>query len=90
MRLLLVEDDPQLGESLETALTRGNFAVDWERDGTHIANQVGLSSYDAVVLDIGLPGKSGLEILGELRGRGDLTPVLVLTAVVFLAVLKPF
>ena len=80
MRLLLVEDDAQLGESLETALKRGNFAVDWERDGTHIASQVEIGSYDAVVLDLGLPGKSGLEILGELRTAGDLTPVLILTA----------
>jgi len=80
MRLLLVEDDAQLGESLDTALRRGGFAVDWERDGSHIANQVSISNYDAVVLDLGLPGKSGLEILKELREAGDLTPVLVLTA----------
>lgn len=80
MRLLLVEDDVQLGESLETALKRGNFAVDWERDGTHIAAQIELGSYDAVVLDLGLPGKSGLEILKGLRETGNLTPVLILTA----------
>lgn len=80
MRLLLVEDDVQLGESLETALKRASFAVDWERDGSHIAAQVGMSNYDAVVLDLGLPGKSGLEILKELRTAGDLTPVLILSA----------
>ena len=80
MRLLLVEDDAHLGESLETALKRANFAVDWEREGTHIASQVGMGNYDAVVLDLGLPGKSGLEILRELREGGDLTPVLILTA----------
>ena len=80
MRLLLVEDDAQLGESLETALKRANFAVDWERDGTHIAAQIDVANYDAVVLDVGLPGKTGLEIMRELRGGGDLTPVLLLTA----------
>lgn len=80
MRLLLVEDDAQLGESLKTALERASFAVDWEREGRHIASQVALARYDAVVLDLGLPGRSGLEILGEMRSAGDLTPVLVLTA----------
>jgi len=80
MRLLLVEDDAHLGESLKTALERSGFAVDWERDGAHIASQVRLGSYDAVVLDVGLPGKSGLKILAELRAGGDGTPVLILTA----------
>jgi DNA-binding response OmpR family regulator len=80
MRLLLVEDDVQLGESLETALKQAGFAVDWEREGDHIAAQVTMSRYDAVVLDLGLPGKSGLEILAELRNSGNLTPVVILTA----------
>jgi len=52
MRLLLVEDDAQLGESLETALKRANFAVDWERDGTHIAAQIEMANYDAVSLSL--------------------------------------
>ena len=81
MRLLLVEDDPMIGESLREALRRQGFAADWVRDG-QAADAVLASGerFDAVLLDLGLPKRSGIEVLRALRGRGDATPVIVLTA----------
>lgn len=81
MRLLLVEDDPMIGESLREALRRQGFAADWLRDGE--AAEAVLASgerFDAVLLDLGLPKRGGLDVLRQLRGRGDTTPVVVLTA----------
>ncbi|MCF8206470.1 MAG: response regulator transcription factor [Methylotenera sp.] len=81
MRLLLVEDDPMIGESLREALRRQGFAADWLRDGQ--AAEAVLASaerFDAVLLDLGLPKRSGIEVLKSLRARGDTTPVIVLTA----------
>jgi len=81
MRLLLVEDDSMIGESLREALRRQGFAADWVRDGQ--AADAVLSSgerFDAVLLDLGLPRRSGVEVLRAMRGRGDTTPVVVLTA----------
>jgi len=81
MRLLLVEDDPMIGESLREALRRQGFAADWVRDG-QAADAVLASGerFDAVLLDLGLPKRSGVEVLRSLRARGDATPVIVLTA----------
>jgi DNA-binding response OmpR family regulator len=81
MRLLLVEDDPMIGESLREALRRQGFAADWLRDG-QAADAVLTSAerFDAVLLDLGLPRKGGIEVLRALRARGDTTPVIVLTA----------
>jgi DNA-binding response OmpR family regulator len=81
MRLLLVEDDPMIGESLREALRRQGFAADWLRDG-QAADTVLTSAerFDAVLLDLGLPRKGGIEVLKALRARGDTTPVIVLTA----------
>jgi DNA-binding response OmpR family regulator len=81
MRLLLVEDDPMIGESLREALRRQGFAADWLRDG-QAADAVLTSAerFDAVLLDLGLPRKGGIEVLKALRARGDTTPVIVLTA----------
>lgn len=81
MRLLLVEDDPMIGESLREALRRQGFAADWVRDG--LAADGVLASgehFDAVLLDLGLPRRSGVDVLRTLRARGDATPVIVLTA----------
>ncbi len=80
MRLLLVEDDRMIGESVRKGLRQDGFAVDWVQDG-HAA-EIALDSepYDLLLLDLGLPGKDGLDVLGALRRRGNAIPVLVLTA----------
>ncbi|HEY8048117.1 MAG TPA: response regulator transcription factor [Ramlibacter sp.] len=80
MRLLLAEDDPQLGESLKRDLAARGFAVDWARDGVDAAHLGDVEPYDLVVLDLGLPGRSGLDVLRGWRGAGKTMPVLVLTA----------
>ncbi len=80
MRLLLAEDDPHLGESLRAALELDGYAVDWLRRGDEAAAAVETADFDALILDIGLPGLSGLDLVRELRGRGVTVPVLLLTA----------
>ncbi len=80
MRLLLVEDDPMIGESVRDGLRQDGFPVDWVRDG--IAAELALADavHELVLLDLGLPRKGGLDVLAALRRRGDKRPVLVLTA----------
>jgi DNA-binding response OmpR family regulator len=80
MRVLIVEDDEMIAQGLQTALRRGGFAVDWMRDGKNAAAALLASSFDVVLLDLGLPDRDGIEVLRELRGRGDATPVIILTA----------
>ncbi len=80
MRLLLVEDDEMIGDSLRAALRHQGFAADWVRDGRAADAVLASEQFDAVLLDLGLPQRSGLEVLKSLRARGDLTPVMVLTA----------
>lgn len=80
MRILLVEDDDMLGESLKKALERHAYGVDWVQDGEAALDSVATSPYVAVVLDINLPKKSGLEVLQELRRKKNMIPVLLLTA----------
>ena len=80
MRILLVEDDAALGQATQAALRLEGYAVDWLRDGQHADDALRSDSFDAVVLDLGLPRKDGLDVLSALRGRGDFTPVLCLTA----------
>ncbi len=80
MRLLLVEDDRMLGAAVERALRRQGHAVDWVHDGPSAELALAGEPYDAVLLDLGLPGKGGLEVLRDLRRRGGRVPVLVLTA----------
>ncbi len=80
MRLLLVEDDPMIGESLVDLLRAEHHAVDWVRDGETASSALRSDSYDLVLLDLGLPRRDGLDVLRELRGRRDRTPVLVATA----------
>lgn len=80
MRILLVEDDPELGDGLTVGLRQAGFAVDWLRDG-HSADQALQSeSFDLIVLDLGLPRLSGMEVLNRARGRGQTMPILILTA----------
>jgi len=80
MRLLLVEDDVLLGDALVAGLTQAGFALDWSRDGQSGAAALKSGDYAAVVLDLGLPKLSGLEVLRRARAAGDATPILVLTA----------
>ncbi|MCF6782746.1 response regulator transcription factor [Stutzerimonas stutzeri] len=80
MRLLLVEDSVPLADELTASLTRQGYAVDWLADGRDADYQGTSEPYDLIVLDLGLPGKPGLEVLRDWRARGLATPVLILTA----------
>lgn len=80
MRLLLVEDDSELVQSLRKSLERAGYAVDSTASGVE-AEYLGKENlYDVIVLDLGLPDRSGLEVLQHWRGQGNRVPVLVLTA----------
>jgi DNA-binding response OmpR family regulator len=80
MRVLIVEDDSMIGESLREALRGHGFAADWVRDGRAADEVLATERFDAVLLDLGLPQRSGLDVLRALRARGDATPVIVVTA----------
>jgi len=80
MRLLLVEDDPMIGEALLDLLRAEHYAVDWVRDGAMADTALRTQHYDVVLLDLGLPKRDGIEVLQALRTRRDRTPVLVATA----------
>jgi two-component system response regulator QseB len=80
MRLLLVEDDLMIGEDLQKALRKGGIVVNWVQDAETAQLTLKLETYDLIILDLGLPGKSGLELLGQIRTNGDDIPVLILTA----------
>ena len=80
MRVLLVEDDPLLGDALQAGLRQCGFAADWVKDGLAADAALRADTFTAVVLDLGLPRLDGVSLLRQLRGRGDRTPVLVLTA----------
>ena len=80
MRILLVEDDPLLGDGLRAGLRQLGFQVDWVRDGMAAERELRSDVYAAAVLDLGLPRKDGMEVLAGLRAAGLALPVLVLTA----------
>ena len=80
MRLLLVEDDPILGNGIEVGLRQAGFAVDWAKDGASAQLALETTPYELVVLDLGLPRVHGMDLLQRLRARGSDLPVLVLTA----------
>jgi DNA-binding response OmpR family regulator len=80
MRLLLVEDDALLGDGIRNGLKQQDFAVEWLRDGESAVHALLHEHYDAVVLDLGLPKKHGLDVLREVRSKGCYLPVLILTA----------
>jgi DNA-binding response OmpR family regulator len=88
MRLLLVEDDRMIGESLQRALRLEGYAVDWVRDATAAQTTLASERFDLVLLDLGLPSAAGvdakradgLDVLRAARARHDATPVIVLTA----------
>ena len=80
MRILLVEDDELLGDGIENALTRAHCVVEWVRTGPLAAAALEHGDFDAVVLDLGLPGMDGLEVMRRARAAGTKTPVLILSA----------
>ena len=80
MRILLVEDDSQLGDGLSIGLRQSGFAVDWLKDGNSADQALQSESFDLVVLDLGLPRLSGMEVLRRARSRGQRMPILILTA----------
>lgn len=80
MRLLLVEDDPQLGDGLAVGLRQRGYVVDWVRDGVAADLALQNDDYAVLVLDLGLPRLTGMEVLKRLRQRGQQIPALLLTA----------
>lgn len=80
MRLLLIEDDPMIGESMEEVLRREDYAVDWVRDGDSALLVLRQDIYDLVLLDLGLPCKPGIQVLQRYRALGGAVPVLIVTA----------
>jgi len=80
MRLLLVEDDLMIGESVLDLLRAEGYAVDWVKDGEMADTALDSQTYDLVLLDLGLPRRDGLAVLRRLRARKDRTPVLIATA----------
>ncbi|WP_199153845.1 response regulator [Chromobacterium sp. ASV23] len=80
MRILLVEDDGQIGDGLRMGLRQLGFVVDWLQDGLQARDALSAAPYDAAVLDLGLPGLDGMAILAAWRHQGSDLPVLVLTA----------
>jgi DNA-binding response OmpR family regulator len=80
VRLLLVEDDELLGAGIEDSLTRARYAVERVRSGPLALAALEQGGFDAIVLDLGLPGMDGLEVLKRARAAGSVAPVLILSA----------
>jgi len=81
MRILLVEDESELARWLTRSLARhGGFVADWADDAELAERRMAVEEFDAIILDLGLPGMDGHTFLSRLRARDDRTPVLVLTA----------
>ncbi len=80
MRVLLVEDDRMIGEAIQSALQDATYAVDWTRDGMAALIAIESQHYDLVLLDLGLPKKDGMTVLNSIRAKGNLMPVLIITA----------
>ena len=80
MRLLLVEDDPMVGEAVREGLRQDGYVVDWVRDGRAAEAALAAQDFAAMLLDLGLPRSDGIEVLRRLRERRSALPVLVITA----------
>ena len=78
MRILLIEDDTMIADAVAGSLKDSGYAVDWINNGRTAVAAFGSQSYDLILLDLGLPGQDGLDVLQQLRGSGN--PVLILTA----------
>lgn len=80
MRVLLVEDDPMIGEAIQGALKDASYAADWVKDGSTALSTLSCQHYDLVLLDLGLPGKDGLAVLASIRAKDNPIPLLIITA----------
>ncbi len=80
MRILLVEDDPQIGEAIASALHDAGLVADWVKDGEAALASIVAGAFDLVLLDLGLPKRDGLNVLTRVRQRRQDTPVLIITA----------
>ena len=80
MRVLLVEDDPMIGEAIQGALRDASYAVDWVKDGRTALTTLDDQQYELVLLDLGLPGKDGLDVLAGIRAKNNPIPLLIITA----------
>jgi len=80
MRILLVEDDPMIGDAIQGALNDASYATDWVNNGLTALVALQAHAYDLVLLDLGLPGKDGLDVLDVIRGRNNPVPLLIITA----------
>lgn len=80
MRLLLVEDDEQLGDAVKAGLTQFGYTVDWLKDGDSARNAIRSESFDLIILDLGLPKLAGIPLLQSIRQENITTPVIILTA----------
>ncbi|HFD92715.1 MAG TPA: response regulator [Gammaproteobacteria bacterium] len=80
MRLLLVEDDKLLGDGIQAGLHQAGYAVDWMESGEQAEAALQTEDYEIMILDLGLPGRSGLDVLKSLRAADSDLPVLILTA----------
>jgi two-component system OmpR family response regulator len=80
MRVLLVEDDPMIGEAIQEALKDASYAADWVKNGLTALTTLACQHYDLVLLDLGLPGKDGLEVLATIRAKDNPVPLLIITA----------
>lgn len=80
MRVLLVEDDPMIGQAIQGALRDASYAADWVKNGQTALDTLAGQHYDLVLLDLGLPGKDGLDVLNSIRARGNPVPLLIITA----------
>jgi two-component system OmpR family response regulator len=80
MRILLIEDDPMVGEGLARALQGSGMSVDWVVNGMDGEEALATGGHALVLLDLGIPGKSGLELLAQQRSSGNHVPIIVITA----------
>jgi two-component system OmpR family response regulator len=80
MRVLIVEDDPMIGQAVEMALKNASYAADWVKDGLTALEVLNAQKYDLVLLDLGLPGKDGLDVLTRIRAEGNSVSLLIITA----------
>lgn len=80
MRVLMAEDDAMIGAATRAALADASYAVDWVQDGSAVLAALSCQHYDMLLLDLGLPGKDGLDVLQAIRQAGQMVPVLIVTA----------
>ena len=80
MRVLLVEDDPMIGEAIKEGLKDASYAVDWVKNGQTALDSLSCQHYDLILLDLGLPGKDGMDVLKSIRLNENPVPLLIITA----------